>query len=83
MCARPFGCSIAVSATPPFAPEKSVALAAEFPALHQSNPALVETLRAQADVCPACKRRAALERRGSANVHYSIERASAEHGFPW
>jgi hydrogenase-4 component H len=32
----------------------------ELLALHQSNPALVETLRAQANVCPACKRRAAL-----------------------
>ena len=57
----------------PFAPEKSVALAAELLALHQSNPALVETLRAQANVCPACKRRAALEHRGSTNVHYYIE----------
>ena len=57
----------------PFAPEKSVALAAELQALHQSNPALVETLRAQANVCLACKRRAALEHRGSTNVHYYIE----------
>lgn len=57
----------------PFAPEKSVALAAELLALHQSNPTLVETLRAQANVCPACKRRAALEHRGSTNVHYYIE----------
>lgn len=57
----------------PFAPEKSVALAAELLALDQSNPALVETLRAQANVCPACKRRAALEHRGSTNIHYYIE----------
>lgn len=57
----------------PFAPEKSVATAAELLALHQSNPALVETLRARTNVCPACKRRAALEHRGSTNVHYYIE----------
>lgn len=57
----------------PFAPEKSVALAADLLALHQSNPALVETLRAQANVCPACKRRAAIEHHGSTNVHYHLE----------
>jgi len=57
----------------PFAPEKSVALAAELLAMHQAKPELLATLRAQADVCPACKRRAALEHRGSNNVHYYLK----------
>lgn len=57
----------------PFAPEKSVALAVELLALNQAKPELIATLRAQAEVCPACKRRAALEHRGSTNVHYYLK----------
>ncbi|WP_039055843.1 hydrogenase 4 subunit H [Enterobacter sp. Bisph1] len=57
----------------PFAPEKSVALAVELLALNQNAPQQVEHLRAQASLCPACRRRAALEHRGSVNVHYYLK----------
>ncbi len=57
----------------PFAPEKSVALAVELLALSQNAPQQIETLRDQAARCPACRRRAALDHRGSANVHYYLK----------
>ncbi|NUL37197.1 hydrogenase 4 subunit H [Kosakonia sacchari] len=57
----------------PFAPEKSVALAVELLALNQNAPHQLENLRAQASLCPACRRREALEHRGSVNVHYYLK----------
>lgn len=56
-----------------FAAEKSIALAVELLALNQSAPEQCENLRAQACLCPACRRRAALEHRCSDNVHYYLE----------
>lgn len=58
----------------PFAPEKSVALAVELLILSQNAPQLADSLRAQASLCPACRRREALEHHGSLNVHYSLEK---------
>lgn len=57
----------------PFAPEKSVALAVELLALNQNAPQQVENLREQATLCPACRRRAALDHRGSESVHYYLK----------
>ena len=57
----------------PFAPEKSVARAGELLALNQNAPHQLENLRAQASLCPACRRRAALEHRGSVNVPYYLK----------
>lgn len=44
----------------PFAPQKTVALAAELLAQQQNAPQNREMLRAQASVCPECKQRATL-----------------------
>ena len=57
----------------PFAPEKSVALAVELLTLSQNNPELADSLRAQVCICPACRRRAALEHHNSTNIHYYLE----------
>ena len=44
----------------PFAPQKTIALAAELLAQQQNAPQNREMLRAQASVCPECKQRATL-----------------------
>nr|WP_318384753.1 hydrogenase 4 subunit H [uncultured Enterobacter sp.] len=57
----------------PFTPEKSLALAVALLVHQQGKPELAAFLRAQAEVCPACKRRAAVAQRDSVNVHFHLK----------
>ncbi|MGP3592151.1 hydrogenase 4 subunit H [Vagococcus sp. WN89Y] len=58
----------------PFAPEKSVALAAALLIHSQQAPQLADMLHAQLSLCPACRRREALEHHDSLNIHYFLEK---------
>lgn len=57
----------------PFAPEKSVALAAALLIQSQQTPQLADSLREQLNLCPACRRREALEHHG-VDIHYFLEK---------
>ncbi|HCL5251945.1 TPA: hydrogenase 4 subunit H [Salmonella enterica] len=57
----------------PFAPKKSIEMAMALLAQQKNAPQLLATLRQQANICPECKRYAALSHGGSENISFAIK----------